>query len=667
MKRHIYSRLALTGMRKNKRLYLPYLCTSAGMVMMFFILAALADSEVIHTMPTGATTTGIILRLGMIVVGLFALIFLFYTNSLLIRRRNKEFGLYNVLGMNKTKLCRILFWETLFSFLAALIPGLAAGVLFSKLAELLLARSAFASVSYSFALTPSAFTFTIPVFFVIFLLLMLFSFARVRLSKPMDLMKSETVGEKPPRANWPLALVGLLLLGGAYYLAVTITDPMKAVTLFFVAVLMVIVGTYLLFIAASVALCRLLQKKKGYYYKAKHFVSVSSMAYRMKRNGAGLASVCILATMVLVMLSSTGCLFIGAEDALRRLHPYDFSTTIYYGGGNKPDPADMDRVEQEALRVAAGREKDLVRYRLFELRGGVDGEGRIGEDSGPWRTFYLMPIEDYNGIFKTDLSLKPGEALLYDPKGDYPADAFCLGDLLAFRFVGRLERSPIDRPNEDMEGLSWSFLALTEQDWTLLINAVWKDEVTGLSMNFGTPRAELAFNVTESGADEEIAHGVWEELGRISSEKENVFFGTYTISHSRAEYYALYGTFFFLGVLLSIVFIVAAALIIYYKQLSEGFEDQSRFAIMQKVGMTKKEIRSTVNSQVLTVFFAPLVLACVHLAFAFPMISKMLILFGIINTPLLLITNLVCVLLFALFYVLIYRLTARAYYAIVSA
>lgn len=668
MRRNIYSRLAVTGMRKNKRLYLPYLATSAGMVMMFFILATLSASDSIESMQLGSRTTQIVLNLGMIVVGIFAAIFLFYTNALLIRRRNKEFGLYNVLGMNKTKLCRILFWETLLSFLISLVLGLAVGALFSKLAELLLVRATYGAVTYHISFQPVAFLLTAAVFGLIFLLLLFFSFAKVRLSKPLDLIKSEVVGEKPPRANWPLAVLGLLLLGGAYYLAVSITNPVQAVTLFFVAVLMVIVGTYLLFIAASVALCRALQKNKRYYYQAKHFVSVSSMAYRMKRNGAGLASVCILATMVLVMLSSTGCLFMGAEDALRRQYPYDFSTTISYRTASDMDPAILERVEEAVLAVTRGREKDLVRYRTFAVFGEVDAAGVAGHDTGEHGTWYMMPLEDYNGIMKTELSLAPGEALLYDPQHHYPADRFVVGDK-TITLTGELDEAPIERPNEELEGRSWALLVLTEADWTALVDAVTTADGREFSLGWHTPDQTLACHVTENGADREAAEAAQKALQEMSLEDENAiyYYGIFALSDMRSEYFALHGTFFFLGVLLSIVFLVAAALIIYYKQLSEGYEDQSRFAIMQKVGMTKKEIRSTVNSQVVTVFFAPLVMACLHLLFAFPMISKMLVVFGIDNNSLLLMTNLGCVLIFALFYVLIYRLTARAYYAIVSA
>ena len=316
MKRGFYLRLALDGMRKNKRLYIPYLLTCAGMVMMFYILCGLAFSPVIESIRGGDSIT-MVLFLGTFVVGFFALLFLFYTNAFLIRRRNKEFGLYNILGMNKRNISRILLWETIVSALFSLIAGLAGGLLFSKLAELFLIRMAGAEVGYDLRIEPLSIIAAVVFFGAIFTLILIVSLARIRLSKPLDLLKSEAAGEKPPKANWLLAVAGVIILGIAYYLAVSIQSPMAAFEVFFLAVLLVIAATYLLFIAGSVALCRLLQKNKKYYYRPDHFVSVSSMAFRMKRNGAGLASICILATMVLVMLSSTGCLYFGGGNAIR--------------------------------------------------------------------------------------------------------------------------------------------------------------------------------------------------------------------------------------------------------------------------------------------------------------------------------------------------------------
>ena len=349
MSRSFYVKLAWTGIRKNKRLYLPYILTCVGMVMMYYIVCFLSVSPILATLPGGDDVLWM-LQLGTWVVGFFALIFLFYTNSFLMRRRKKEFGLYNILGMGKRNLARILIWENLIIAFIAIAGGLVAGILFSKVAELGMVNILSADVSFSLTVDLRTIGLVLVLFSAIFLLIFLNSLRQIHLSKPIELLRSENVGEKPPRANWVLAVLGVLLLGGAYWLAVTIQDPVSALVWFFVAVLMVIAATYLLFIAGSVVLCKLLQKRKKYYYKPNHFVSVSSMVYRMKRNGAGLASICILCTMVLVTLSTTVCLYVGLEDSLQSQHPRQIGTYAYV-----TDPAMLYSEKTEQVRQLASR------------------------------------------------------------------------------------------------------------------------------------------------------------------------------------------------------------------------------------------------------------------------------------------------------------------------
>ena len=327
MKMTFYPKMAWMGIRKNSRMYIPYLLTCAGMIAMYYIMAFLAFSNVLLKVEGGEILNAI-MGLGSIVIGVFALIFLFYTNSFLIRRRKKEFGLYNILGMGKANLAHVLIWENVMSFLISLGGGLTVGILLSKFSELCLLKLVHMETGFSMQIDWEALCRTVTLFAVIFLLLLLNALRQVRLANPIELLHSEQVGEKPPRANWILAIAGAVILAGAYYIAVSIEDPITAMLWFFVAVVMVIIATYLLFIAGSVTLCRILQRKKKYYYKTQHFISVSSMMYRMKRNGAGLASICILGTMVLVMLSSTICMYVGAEDALRGQYPRNINITV---------------------------------------------------------------------------------------------------------------------------------------------------------------------------------------------------------------------------------------------------------------------------------------------------------------------------------------------------
>ena len=676
MKRGFYLKLALDGMKKNKRLYIPYLLTCAGMVMMFYILYGLAMSPLMETM-RGGNTMGLVLMLGTWVILLFSLLFLLYTNSFLARRRNKEFGLYNILGMNKRNLSRILLWETLLCALFSIGAGLAGGILLSKLAELFLLHMAGEQVDFALRIVPKGILAAILFYGAIFAVLMVISLARLHISRPLDLLKSEAAGEKPPKANWLFALAGVIILGVAYYLAVTIESPLTAVTLFFVAVLMVIVATYLLFIAGSVALCKLLQKKKGYYYKPNHFVSVSSMAFRMKRNGAGLAAICILATMVLVMLSSTSCLYFGGDDALRGSYPYDVMTVAGFNAPADCTPEVQNQLEEIIQRTADGHAQNSVLYSVLDTSGSFeDGvldpggfDRRVVSSSASAleavRSVCILPLSDYNRLAGTNRTLAPGEALLWSSNQKYDFDTFAGKGCRTLQIREQLDSLPIRIANSAV--LATTYFVIVP-DWTDYCAEACA-YVTGLGSDMITADTEMFACFDLPGMSEAEQCEIQDKVSDAAQDVRDPgwrYFSTASLADNRSDFFSTYGSLFFLGIILSIVFIAAAALIIYYKQLSEGYEDQSRFGVMQKVGMTKKEIRRAVNSQVITVFFAPLALAGVHLAFAFPFVQKIVRLFGVFNTRLLIITSIICFLAFALFYVFVYRRTAKAYYSIVS-
>lgn len=426
MNRGFYPRLAWTGMKQNRRLYLPYLLTCTGVTAVFYILMGLSVSSVLPQM-SGGRSTALIMSLGSMVIAFFALIFLFYTHSFLIRRRSREFGLYNVLGMGKGNIARVLLWETLLSCGATTLLGLALGILLSKLAEAALLNLLHLQIAYTFTVSIPSLLVTLGLFAAIHALIFLRSLWELHRVSAVALLRSESVGEKPPRARWALAVLGIALLGGAYWLAVSIREPLEALTWFFVAVIMVIVGTYLLFITGSVALCRMLQKNPRYYYQPRHFVSVSSMAYRMKRNGAGLASICVLATMVLVMLSSTTCMYYGVEDALHQRYPRDIGVECYFG-----DRLDqMDEAHLDILRAAVadaadamGSSRDNVQdYRAAWLYGILtpDGALRSASDSGgpasEMTRVTLISLPDYNALTGTELTLSDGEGPPHDLHG----------------------------------------------------------------------------------------------------------------------------------------------------------------------------------------------------------------------------------------------------------
>ena len=659
MKGLLSIRLAWSGIRKNRKLYLPYCLTIIGMVMMSYIMQALSYAPALHAMKGGSNLEAI-LSLGKLVIAVFAGIFLLYTNSFLIRRRYREFGLYNVLGMDKNALCRVAFWENLIVAVIGLAVGLALGTLLYKLAELGLVNMVQGQVDYSFVVEPESLEFTLVIFAVIFALIMIRSLIQVRHTRPLELLRSESAGEKPPRANYLLGLLGLGLLGGAYYMAVTISNALSAFTWFFVAVLMVIAGTYLVMISGSVVLCRLLQKWKDYYYKKQHFVSVSSMAYRMKRNGAGLASICILATMVLVMISSTGSLYIGAEDAIAVRYPYDSTVKLYFGRLDELDDRNVEKIQRTMERTLEAQKVTPTAEKIFRY---VSVSGALLEDRlvtdytevnavmnyNQVYSLYLLSQADYNQMYGTDIALQPGQAMVRVYNGSWNGSHIQVG-ALELDVVGQL---PCGLEMEDMTLVPSLVLVVSD-----LQQASVPEECNMIffcGYDFGLPEEETL-----------EAHRALEAAVKALASEQKIHCRVECPIVERQDFYITFGGLFFIGMILSAMFIAAAALIIYYKQVSEGYEDQSRFAIMRKVGMTRQDIKKSINSQILTVFFTPLLMAGIHLAFAFPLVWQLLTMFSLTNKRLAICTNIGAFLIFCVFYVVIYRFTAHAYYRIVS-
>ena len=674
MKRGFYPRLAWSGMRKNSKLYLPYTLACIGMTAMFYILMHLADSPALKLIPSSASVT-MTLSLGSFVMGVFSLLFLFYTNSFLVRRRFKEFGLYNVLGMNKGNISRVLAWEALINALISLAGGLFLGIALSKLAELGLVNIMGGDTDLDLRISVKALEFTVMFFCGIFLLIYINSLIKIRRSSASELVKSENFGEKPPRANWLFGLAGIVILAAAYYIAVSIKTPLTALSLFFIAVIMVIVATYLIFIAGSVWICRLLQKNKRYYYKKNHFVSVSSMVYRMKRNGAGLASICILATMVLVMISSTTCLYFGAEDALRDRYPRDISISASYSGLDSMTDENISALRGEISAAVGGAEtENILDYRCASLVGSLENGILDLSEASIYSTamttydyvaeVYIVPLADYNAIAGTNESLGSDEAMIYAYRMDYTDKTFAVDELVSFRVKKVLDSFPI------ADGSAMASIAPT----VFVIVPDFADTVAklgGAVSSSGDEPASLSWNYAfDTPVSDEEETAMCERIGERLSERSETggyrYYSRESLAANRADFYGMFGGLFFLGIMLSIAFICAAVLIIYYKQISEGYEDRRRFEIMQNVGMTKKEIRSSINSQLLTVFFLPLIFAGLHLGFAFPFIHKLLMLFNLSNLPLLIGTTAISFGVFALLYAVVFRVTSNAYYNIVS-
>lgn len=673
MKKGIYSRLALTGIKKNKKLYIPYILTCIGMVMMFYIITFLSSSDMMMNYPGGETMRGI-LGFGVYVIGFFAVIFLFYTNSFLVRRRKKEFGLYNILGMGKRNIARVMLWETLFIGAFSIAVGMALGVLFSKLAELVMVNIMSMDVTFGVTIDYKAIYYTVVLFAVIFFLILLNSLRQVHLSNPIALLHSENAGEKPPKANWFFAVLGVLILGCAYYLAVTIKDPVTTLAAFFFAVIMVIIATYLIFISGSVAFCKILQKKKNYYYKTNHFVSVSSMSYRMKRNGAGLASICILCTMVLVMISSTACLYMGKEESLRERYPRNINVTISAESYEELISQDAESISDMCIETAENMgysPENFLDYSTLAfvsyIRNGEivfdDGESGFDYATGDLWQIFMVPLEDYNRITGSKETLENNEVLISTSKDmNYGYDTVSIKGQEPLNIktkVTNFENNGVDT----MQIIPALYIFVP--DLGVQIERISQTNAEALE----TVSRFIGFDLNASDTEQvQVYDAISDNLrnSEIENPDSSLVVSVESASNEKLEFFGLYGGLFFLGIILGIVFIFAAVLIMYYKQVSEGYEDQSRFEIMQKVGMTKREIKKSINSQMLTVFFMPLIASGVHLAFAFPMIYKMLILFGLVNKVFLIMVTVGCFLLFALLYMLVYKITSRAYYSIVS-
>lgn len=610
-----------------------------------------------------------ILGMGSFVMAAFAVLFLFYTNSFLIRRRNREFGLYNILGMGKGNLAKVLAWETVIMALISIAGGEVLGIALGKLFELLLVNIVDGTVQMQFTVSVPATTMTTILYLAIFALLFLRSLVTVCKTNAAALLRSEACGEKPPKANWVFGLAGFLILGAAYYIAVTIKQPLTALAVFFIAVLMVIAATYLIFISGSVVLCRALQKNKRYYYQKNHFISVSSMAYRMKRNGAGLASICILATMVLVMLSSTTCLYFGKEDALRTRYPSDLSVELRF----VKDEGGMDEAN---IAIARGMIEDVIKQDGLDVQGQFDirsawfsglltgnsfsrAEESTLMDYERAVDLTLLPLEDYTRMTGESLTLEPGEAYLCSPRMAYTQPDIRIGEL-TYQIKGQLPS--FGGFGADSANITTT-IYLIVPDFDAAVNAL-------RTQNTRYPVVVSWQYSFDSGSPDEAQIAFLRDMmGTFADNREGLVYASYTvesIAFNREDFVGTYGSLFFLAILLSIVFLAAAVLILYYKQISEGYEDQARFEIMQRVGMTKTDIRKSINSQLLLVFFLPLLFAGLHLGFAFPFVHKMLMLFNLTNLKLLIGTTVITFAIYAVFYTLVYRITSNSYYSIVA-
>lgn len=657
MKKGFFPKLAAGNLRKNASVTLPYFITCLVTTAVYYNIKSLSLNPGIDEM-FGADTLREMLSMGSGVAAVFAVIFLFYSNRFLIRRRTKEFGIFNILGMEKRHLARVLFWESLYLLIGSLAGGLLLGMALDKLLFLGIGRILGAEmVPIGFFISGKAVSSTVLLFCAIAFLVLLNAVLKIRVSDPIRLVQESKTGEKEPRANWFLAILGLVCIGVGYWISLSSENPTLAVVTFFIAVLLVIAGTYLLFTAGSIALLKMLRRSKRFYYKANHFISVSGLLYRMKQNAVGLASICVLSTMVLVTLSGTGSLLVGMEDALKQRHPYELVATMVEDETCTAEQLEKQMHEIEAeLSISTAKE---VGYHFLSFPADLQADSfkvNLAQDIVNPAILLCMPLSEYNQVMGTQLTLEPDELFVYTDRVtyDYPTVEL-LGKTYAVKKT--LDAAPGNNFIA-MNVLTGYYLILPDGEM---------EQIEPLQKQALEPYGfeKQYFFGCDLGVDEETQITAFEALEKRFIENE--FSGQLeSRAESRTSFNGLYGGFFFVGMFLGVLFLMATVLIIYYKQISEGWEDRERYSILRKVGMDQREGKRAIHSQILIVFFLPLVVSFIHVAAAFPIVVKLLAILNLTNQNLYLAATGVTCLVFAVFYLLVYAMTAKTYYKIVS-
>ena len=681
MRNGLYPKLAARGMRQNHRFFVPYLLALAGLTAAFYVMSALcADPGVLEM--RGFAYVMVMMQIGMFVAGVLSTVLLLYINSFLMKQRRKELGLYNILGMGKGNIALIQCWESLYTALLGIGGGLALGVVFHKLATVALVSLLQFSIPFHSSFSLPAMLKTAVFFGLLLLLALALNLFRVRLSRPIELLHGGNVGEKEPRTRWLMAVIGALCLGAGYFIAVATKDPAVALGLYFIAVLLVIVGTYCLFTAGSIALLKLLRKNKGFYYQTGHFIGISGMLYRMKRNAVGLANICILSTMVMVMISGTLALYLGQGEIIAAQYPANLNMTVSFDPARDQD-LDLDGttslverfVREQGVPVTGVGAAEYLHFNVLanpatkRLEVGAQGE------NNDRRALYLLTAQGYAALTGGEApSLQPGEAAVCGtlPAGFGPELTIQgvdggkeVGDPQSLIAVETLPEIEYFRTTFDMN----EPLCLVVSDRTVLAQ-LWALQRQALD-NYAANRTAVLLVDLDCTNDEELALvDAWSDA---TINDPGFFDGTGDWESwrvdSRAEMavdgYAMAGGFLFLGILLGVIFLMATVLIIYYKQVSEGYEDQGRFEIMRKVGLSRREVKSSIRSQVLLVFFLPIAVAAIHILFDFNLVARMLTMFGVRSVTTVALCTGGTLLAFLAVYAVVYLLTARTYYKIV--
>lgn len=661
----MYTKLAITNIKNNRQFYFPYLLTGIITVAMFYIMCALESNPGIQSMP-GAKDLGLILRLGIGVIGIFAVIFLFYTNSFIIKRRKKELGIYNILGMEKRHIAKILSKEAFFTAIIAIGGGLVTGVLFHKLACMLLYRMIGFNGGITFSFSKKGVMITAILFAIVYLLTYIYDLFQVQLANPIELLQSGNKGEREPKTKAIMAVLGVLCLGTGYFIAITTKNPIKALTLFFVAVILVIIGTYLLFTAGSIALLKILRRNKGYYYQTKHFTSVSGMIYRMKQNAVGLANICILSTMVLVAVSTTVSLYVGIEDIMKEQYPNEINIRAYYDTG-APSEDSIAPIVEKSVKESGRKIRHEEDY-LELYFAAIKDQGQYSLDKEKVKTagdrvsgFVVLTREDCKKKYNEEIpELAENEVALFTIKKTDMDTLVLENRSYHVKEIKQFQNTEDFETIADMMDEYYYVIVNDVQD----MERLWQLQKDIYQENSSSISRQVRLDIDgDSEQKKECFENIKTALGPEQAKARILIDSRQS---SLDEFYQIYGGFLFLGLFLGILFLMITVLIIFYKQISEGYDDKERFSIMEKVGMSNDEVKATIRSQVRTVFFLPILMAAVHVGMAFPMIKRLLSLFGLSNTALFAGCMAGTILVFALIYLLVFLKTSKTYYKIVG-
>lgn len=663
MRRSVYTRLAATNIKKNRGTYIPYMVTCVLCIAMLYMMFFINGNEGINGMP-GSADVKVITGLGIVVVGIFSVIFLLYSNSFVMKRRQKEIGLYNILGMEKGHIARMMLVETVMTSVISMILGIGLGILGSKLALLLLLKMIHIPAMFGFSVYKPGIVRCVLLFGGIFFLTLVFNLRRVHISRPIELLQGNHTGEREPKTKFVMAILGFVCLGGGYYIAITTASPLDALVLFFLAVILVMAGTYLLFTAGSIMILKIMRRTKRFYYRTKNFTAVSGMLYRMKQNAVGLSNICILSTGVLLMISTTVSLNYGFLDVVKTQYPYDVEVDGYM-----ENLEEIRRTAEAVEEMVAEMNDPAVTQKGYcylttacQEENGAYVFQKSDKNSFYYEILTVMPQEVYEELYGKNPALTDGQVLLYREEGALEGTITIMDS--EFQIAGNLEEWPLpEDPDPALSGNGHA-LIVTDNDFEK-INTIQKEVFQEVSSH---PIYAMGINV--EGSDEEkiaYARKLDEAVTAYANSgvlNEGSWFRVYIREEQIANGYSLYGGFLFLGVFLGGLFLVGTAMIIYYKQISEGYEDKERFEIMRKVGMSRKEVKSSIRRQILMIFFLPLLMAVLHITAAFPMVKRLLSLFSLYDTRLFALCTIITILIFAVVYGVIYVLTARAYYRI---